>query len=169
MMKLEEAKAKFIQAWGALGSSWGVSRTLAQIHAYLLVENEARTTEQVMEALQISRGNANMNLRTLLEWGLAEKELRVGERKELFIARRDTLYMAKQVALQRKKRELEPMLRALQEVQAVEGKDAETKDFRKLISDIYDFALQSESMLNLFISSSENWFMKAIMKLGRKR
>ena len=169
MMKLEEAKAKFIQAWGALGSSWGVSRTLAQIHAYLLVENEARTTEQVMEALQISRGNANMNLRTLLEWGRAEKELRVGERKELFIARRDTMYMAKQVALQRKKRELEPMLRALQDVQSVEGKDAETKDFKKLISDIYDFALQSESMLNLFINSSENWFMKAIMKLGRKR
>ena len=169
MMKLEEAKAKFIQAWGALGSSWGVSRTLAQIHAYLLVENEARTTEQVMEALQISRGNANMNLRTLLEWGLAEKELRVGERKELFIARRDTMYMAKQVALQRKKRELEPMLRALQDVQSVEGKDAETKDFKNLISDIYDFALQSESMLNLFINSSENWFMKAIMKLGRKR
>ena len=169
MMKLEEAKAKFIQAWGALGSSWGVSRTLAQIHAYLLVENEARTTEQVMEALQISRGNANMNLRTLLEWGLAEKELRVGERKELFVARRDTMYMAKQVALQRKKRELEPMLRALQDVQSVEGKDAETKDFKKLISDIYDFALQSESMLNLFINSSENWFMKAIMKLGRKR
>ena len=169
MMKLEEAKAKFIQAWGALGSSWGVSRTLAQIHAYLLVENEARTTEQVMEALQISRGNANMNLRTLLEWGLAEKELRVGERKELFIARRDTMYMAKQIALQRKKRELEPMLRALQDVQSVEGKDAETKNFKKLISDIYDFALQSESMLNLFINSSENWFMKAIMKLGRKR
>lgn len=168
-MKLDEAKHRFIQAWGALGSSWGVPRTMAQIHALLLVSPQALTTEEVMEALQISRGNANMSLRTLLDWGLVEKEVRMGERKEYFKAPKDTMYMAKQVALQRKKRELEPMLRALQEVQSVEGRDEETQQFKSLISDIYGFALQSESMLNLFISSQQNWFMKAIMKLAGKK
>ena len=167
-MQLDEAKNKFIQAWGALGSSWGVPRTMAQIHALLLVAPEALTTEEVMEALQISRGNANMNLRTLLDWGLVEKEVRMGERKEYFKAPKDTMYMARQVALQRKKRELEPMLRALQEVQAVEGKDPDTQQFKALVNDIQDFAQQSENMLNLFISSQQNWFMKAIMKLARK-
>lgn len=167
-MELDEAKNKFIQAWGALGSSWGVPRTMAQIHALLLVAPEALTTEEVMEALQISRGNANMNLRTLLDWGLVEKEVRMGERKEYFKAPKDTMYMARQVALQRKKRELEPMLRALQEVQTVEGKDPDTQQFKALVSDIHGFAQQSESMLNLFISSQQNWFMKAIMKLAGK-
>ncbi|WP_224999936.1 GbsR/MarR family transcriptional regulator [Cesiribacter sp. SM1] len=168
-MQLDEAKSKFIQAWGALGSSWGVPRTMAQIHALLLVSPQALTTEEVMEALQISRGNANMSLRNLLDWGLVEKEVHMGERKEFFKAPKDTMYMAKQVAVQRKKRELEPMLRALQEVKEVEGNDKETQEFRSLISDIDGFARQSESMLNLFISSQQNWFMKAIMKLAGKQ
>lgn len=169
MLSLPEAKQKFIEAWGALGSSWGVSRTMAQVHALLLVSEEALSTEQVMEQLQISRGNANMNIRTLVEWGLVNKEVRMGERKEFFKAPKDSMYMAKQVAMQRKKRELEPMLRALQEVQQTEGQSQEGKNFKALIGDIYDFALQSESMLNLFINSSDNWFMKAIMKMARKR
>jgi DNA-binding transcriptional regulator GbsR (MarR family) len=168
-MQLDEAKNKFIQAWGALGSSWGVPRTMAQIHALLLVSPQALTTEEVMEALQISRGNANMSLRNLLDWGLVEKEVHMGERKEFFRAPKDTMYMAKQVAIQRKKRELEPMLRALQEVKEVEGKDKETQEFRSLISEIDGFARQSESMLNLFISSQQNWFMKAILKLAGKQ
>lgn len=167
-MKLDEAKQRFIHAWGTLGSSWGIPRTMAQIHALLLVAPEALSTEEVMESLQISRGNANMNMRTLLDWGLVEKELRMGERKEFFKAPKDTAYIAKQVALQRKKRELEPMLRALQEVQVVEGKDPETEQFRTLIGDIHGFAKQSESMLNLFINSQQNWFMKAILKLAGK-
>lgn len=169
MMQLDEAKTRFIQAWGTLGSSWGVSRTMAQIHALLLVSPKALSAEEVMEALQISRGNANMNLRTLMDWGLVEKELHMGERKEFFKAPKDTLYMAKQVALQRKKRELEPMLRALQEIKQVEGSDAESKQFKALVGDIHDFALQSESMLNLFINSQQNWFMKALLKLAGKK
>jgi DNA-binding transcriptional regulator GbsR (MarR family) len=169
MMQLPEAKQKFIHAWGTLGSSWGVARTMAQIHALLLVSPEALSTEEVMESLQISRGNANMNLRTLIDWGLVEKELHVGERREYFKAYKDTQYIARQVALQRKKRELEPMLRALQEIQTVEGKDAESKQFKAQIGEIYDFALQSERMLNLFINSQKNWFMKAIMKLAGKK
>ncbi|AHM61571.1 transcriptional regulator protein-like protein [Flammeovirgaceae bacterium 311] len=168
-MQLDEAKNRFIQAWGALGSSWGVPRTMAQIHALLLVSPQALTTEEVMEALQISRGNANMSLRNLLDWGLVEKEVHMGERKEFFRAPKDTMYMAKQVAIQRKKRELEPMLRALQEVQAVDGKDAETEQFRAMINEIDGFARQSESMLNLFINSQQNWFMKALLKLAGKK
>ena len=167
-MQLNEAKQQFIQAWGTLGSSWGIPRTMAQIHALLLASAEALTTEDVMEALQVSRGNANMNLRNLIDWGLVEKELRMGERKEYFKAPKDTIYIAKQVALQRKKRELEPMLRALQELQKVEGDNVEAQQFRGLVGDIHDFARQSESMLNLFINSQKNWFMKAIMKLAGK-
>ena len=36
-MELPEAKQKFIEAWGKLGSEWGVNRTMAQVHALLLV------------------------------------------------------------------------------------------------------------------------------------
>ena len=66
-MKLTEAKEKFIGSWGALGTNWGISKTMAQIHALLLVSPDPVNTEEIMETLSISRGNVNMNVRALIE------------------------------------------------------------------------------------------------------
>ncbi|RZJ54238.1 MAG: ArsR family transcriptional regulator, partial [Flavobacterium sp.] len=68
-MDFKEAKNKFIQTWGALGSQWGINKTMAQIHALLMVAPEPLSMEDIMEELQISRGNASMNLRALMDWG----------------------------------------------------------------------------------------------------
>ncbi|WP_295651831.1 MarR family transcriptional regulator [uncultured Mucilaginibacter sp.] len=84
MMELAEAKQKFIDSWGTLGQEWGINRTMAQVHALLLVTPEALSTEEVMETLGISRGNANMTLRELMGWGLVDKQLKKGERREYF-------------------------------------------------------------------------------------
>ena len=65
-MNLTEAKLQFIQSWGVFGSSWGINRTMAQIHALLLVAPEAMNADEIMAELQISRGNVNMNIRELI-------------------------------------------------------------------------------------------------------
>jgi DNA-binding transcriptional regulator GbsR (MarR family) len=39
-MEFKEAKNKFVQTWGALGSQWGINKTMAQIHALLMVSHE---------------------------------------------------------------------------------------------------------------------------------
>src|SRR3954469_23263297 len=120
-MNLKEAKQQFVQAWGALGSQWGINKTMAQIHALLLLTNDPLSTEDMMEQLAISRGNANMNIRELLEWGLADKVYKFGERRDYFIAEKDVWRVARQVARIRKKRELEPILRLLEQIEHVEG------------------------------------------------
>ena len=33
--KLQRARAAFVAQWGVLGSSWGVNRSVAQVHALL--------------------------------------------------------------------------------------------------------------------------------------
>ncbi|MCB0787033.1 MAG: ArsR family transcriptional regulator, partial [Flavobacteriales bacterium] len=88
-MQLPEARRKFIEAWGAFGSAWGISRTMAQVHALLLLATEPLSTDDVMEQLNISRGNANMNLRALIDWGLVSKVLKPGDRKDHFEAEKD--------------------------------------------------------------------------------
>ena len=85
-MKFNEAKSKFIQTWGALGSQWGINKTMAQIHALLMISPDPLSMEDVMEELQISRGNTSMNLRALMDWGIVFKEYKPGERKEFFSA-----------------------------------------------------------------------------------
>jgi hypothetical protein len=100
-MQYEEGKRQFIQTWGKLGGEWGINRTMAQVHALLLISPRPLSTEQVMEELSISRGNANMNLRDLLDWNLVHKELVPGDRKEYFVAEKDIWEVAKRIARER--------------------------------------------------------------------
>lgn len=166
-MKLDEAKEKFIQAWGTLGSNWGISRTMAQVHALLLVSPDPLSAEDVMEQLQISRGNANLNLRALIDWGLVQKELRPGERKEFFAAEKDIWKVFRQVVKERRKRELEPMLEVLQTLGKVEGdrRDREVKAFTDSVEGIYKFAGKADKTLEKLIRADENWFLGSVIKL----
>ncbi len=165
-MKYQEAKEKYIQAWGTLGSSWGVNRTMAQIHALLMIATAPLSSEEIMEELKISRGNANMNLRALMDWGLAEKVLISGERKEYFKAEKDIMKISVQVAKERKRRELDPILKLLNEISDVEGGNTkESAEFQKVTKDLLKFANQTESVLDLYIKSNQNWFFKLFNKL----
>ncbi|WP_210463071.1 GbsR/MarR family transcriptional regulator [Rufibacter roseolus] len=166
-MELAEAKQKFIEAWGKLGSEWGINRTMAQVHALLLISPEALTTEQVMEQLQISRGNANMTLRDLINWGLVEKQHRSGERKEYFYAEKDVWTIARQVAKERKRRELEPILKLLGQLQEVQGdeQDPEYQTFKTSVTDINKLASNVDKTLETMLKAEENWFFGSIFKL----
>jgi len=166
-MELAEARQKFIEAWGKLGSEWGINRTMAQVHALLLISPDALTTEDIMEQLSISRGNANMTLRDLINWNLVEKQHRPGERKEYFYADKDTWNIARQVAKERRKRELDPVIKILDELSKVKGdtKDPEFKTFNKSVTDINKLAKNVDKTLETMIKSDENWFWKSILKI----
>ncbi|MBR9923200.1 MAG: transcriptional regulator [Bacteroidetes bacterium] len=164
-MQLDEGKERFIQSWGALGSNWGVSRTMAQIHALLLLSPKALSADEVMEALSVSRGNANMNIRALIDWGLVYKELKSGERKEYFVAEKDIWEVVKKIITQRKKKELEPMLRVLDEVSGVEGNSEDAEEFRKMVREIKLFSNKADSTLDRLVKADSNWFVGTFLKL----
>src|ERR1700761_333878 len=159
-MNLTEAKAKFIADWGRFGTNWGINRTMAQIHALLLVNPDVLSADEVMEQLEISRGNANMNLRQLIDWGLVQKVLRPGERKEFFVAEKDIWKVARQIVKERKKRELDLMLPVLKELSEVEGdrKDRSIKTFTDTINGIRKFSEQADRTLDTMIRADEHWF-----------
>jgi DNA-binding transcriptional regulator GbsR (MarR family) len=111
---LAEARERFVDLWGQMGSVWGIPRTMAQVHAYLLVEGEPRNTDDVIKALGISRGNASMTLRALVDWGIVYRSHRRGDRKEYFLAEQDVWTMFRTILAERKKREIDPLLAALE-------------------------------------------------------
>lgn len=166
-MELKEGKERFIQAWGALGSNWGVNRTMAQIHALLLLSPEALSAENIMEDLKISRGNANMNIRALIDWGLVYKELKPGERKEFFVAEKDLWEVVKQIIIQRKKKELEPMVKVLDEISSVEGDDPASEEFIKMVREIKLFSSKADSTLDTLVKADSNWFVGTFLKMIR--
>lgn len=165
-MKYNEAKQRFIQAWGTLGSNWGINKAMAQIHALLLMSTEPLSTEEIMDELQMSRGNVNMNLRALIDWGIVQREHRVGERKEYFYTEKDVWELAKQVSRERRRREIEPILKVLGEVQEVVGDNKdEIAEFKRVTRDLFDFSKKVDDMIDKFTKSDQTWFYKLLMKL----
>ncbi len=166
-MKLEEAKSQFIQSWGVLGTQWGINRTMAQIHALLLVMPDPMHAEDIMEALQISRGNANMNLRDLMTWGLVDKVLKPGERREYFSAEKDIWKVSMRIVRERRKRELDPMLQILEGLKDIDGdpKDKDIKAFSDTVAQIQKNAKQADKVIEGLIRADENWFTGTLLKL----
>ncbi|MES2775162.1 MAG: transcriptional regulator [Bacteroidota bacterium] len=166
-MKLDEAKKQFVAAWGSFGSNWGINRTMAQIHALLLVSHEPLSADDVMEQLAISRGNVNMNLRELIDWTLVDRVIITGERKEFFTAEKDIWKVARIIVKERKKRELEPMLKFLDSISEVDGdkNDKAVKTFTEAIENIKKFSLQADKTLDTIIKADENWFVGTLLKL----
>ncbi|QEC52868.1 DNA-binding transcriptional regulator GbsR (MarR family) [Anseongella ginsenosidimutans] len=168
-MELKEAKQKFIETWGKLGAEWGINRTMARVHALLLLSAEPLSTEEIMQDLNISRGNASMTLRDLMGWGLVEKQYKPGERKEYFYADKDTWNIARQVARERRKRELDPVLKVLEELMKVEGdtKDPAFKTFNQSVKDINKLAKNVDKTLDIMIRTEENGFWRTIFNIFR--
>lgn len=168
-MKLADAKQQFLASWGAFGTYWGINRTMAQIHALLLVSPEPLSADDIMEQLNISRGNANMNVRELIDWGLVERTIVPGERKEFFVAEKDIWKVARKIVRERKKRELEPMLKLLGQLSQVDGdkKDKEVKTFTETVTGIKKLGEQADRALDVLVKADENWFVGTMMKIFR--
>ncbi|MDZ4795632.1 MAG: MarR family transcriptional regulator [Bacteroidota bacterium] len=166
-MKLIEARQQFISSWGAFGTHWGINRTMAQIHALLLISADPLTQDDMMEQLNISRGNTNMNIRELINWGLVERVLLPGERKEYFTAEKDIWKVVKQIIKERKKRELEPMLQLLDKLEEVEGdkRDKQVKTFVDTVRSIKKLGRHADKTLDKMIRAEESWFIGTMIKL----
>ncbi len=165
-MKLTDAKLQFIASWGAFGTHWGINRTMAQVHALLLVTADPLSQDDLMEQLNISRGNANMNIRELIDWGLVDRVIVPGERKEFFTAEKDIWKVSRLIIKERKKRELDPMLKLLDQLKEVEGdkKDRNIKQFVDTVTGIKRFGEQADKMLDTVIRADESWFVGSLMK-----
>lgn len=168
-MNVQEAKSVFITQWGNMAGNWGVNRTMGQIHACLLLCENEMSAESLMETLNISRGNVNMSLRSLMDWGLVEKVHKIGERREFFKADKDPHRMMVNIAQQRRKREVEPLIRLFESMENIEGadnvEDAETLRIKSTLQNLSSFTRKQDKLLKRFIKSDEAWYINLLAKI----
>lgn len=145
---LRQARDEFVAQWGAMGTQWGINRTMAQIHALLMTVPEPLTTDEVMEELQISRGNAHTNLKELVAWGLVRMVVRKGERRDFFEAEKDVWKIFTTVTRERKRREIDPALAVLRKcAEASKGIDTpEGRAFCEQMKQLEEFVSFASTM-----------------------
>lgn len=166
-MNIEEIRQQFVQAWGVLGTSWGISRSMAQVHALLLLSKNEMSTEEIMEALKLSRGNVNMVLRELISWNLLYKQTKPGDRKEYFIAEHDIWQIAVRIITERKKREIMPARQTVKVLlaNASDANDAEQKHIKQMLGDLNSFIEQMDTLSELLLKAEKNALLKNVLKL----
>jgi len=161
------SREEFINRWGVMGTQWGINRTMAQVHALLMTNPEAMSTDQVMEALEISRGNAHTSLKELVGWNLLRIITKKGERKEFFEAEKDVWKIFQAVAKERKRREIDPALQVLEncadETKGLKGKDVEA--FNKQMTDLAEFVTLVSSMGDKAANMAQSRAMQMALKI----
>lgn len=114
---------------------------MAQIHALLFITGETLSMDDICERLQISRGNASMNLRNLMDWGVIKRFRKGGERHDTYVSDTDAVTMVGKVIRERKRREIDPTVDVLADCLALakEAKSSEETDaFRERISGLLE-------------------------------
>lgn len=122
------SKEAFISHWGEMGSSWGVPRSMAEIHALLFIEGRPLCADEIMDRLKVSRGNVSTTLRQLADWGIVTRVRLRGDRKDHFEAEQDVWTLLSLIVRARKRRELEPLLAALEDASSIAREDSKVSE-----------------------------------------
>lgn len=163
---LQEAKNLLVRRWGEMGGYWGINRTMAELHALLFVTRKPLCTDDIMDQLKISRGNASMNLRALVDWGLISRVHQLGDRKEYFAADTDIWHMFETIMRERRRREVEPIIATIGRcVETVKqrrpggGVDAEDiQEFQRRLEELREFLRTMGSLFDLVLTFGRKGF-----------
>jgi len=171
--RFKEASEQFVLLWGEMASAWGINKTMAQIHALLYAESDPLDTDTIMKRLGISRGNANMNLRSLNQWQLINKVQYEGKRKDFYTAEKDVWNIVAILIDERQQREIAPIQQNLVECLEMfeEGEDLtdEEAEFKERIENFVEFLEMfdrfTKAMLP-YINRKNLKFLKKLVKLA---
>lgn len=163
-MDLSNAQEKFIHDWGILSTNWGVKCAMGKIHALLLVSKGELCADMIMDKLKMSRGNVNMNLKALENWKVIKKAYKPGERKDFYIAEKDLSKVFKLIIAERKRKELDPLLSLLEDINAVQPRCPESSEFCRVTKDLGRFAKKADHALKAISSSQAEWISKILIR-----
>jgi DNA-binding transcriptional regulator GbsR (MarR family) len=157
-----------------MGQTWGINRTMAEIHALLYITATPLCTDDVMERLHISRGNASMSLRALCDWGIIRRQHRRGERREYFESLGDVWEMFSIIAAERKRREMDPVLETIRQCQLMLseqslGKSAAKQEAvrltRERLAGMEEFMEVTNKIFQQFVGNAKSGLTKVVKVL----
>jgi HTH-type transcriptional regulator, glycine betaine synthesis regulator len=158
---LDGVEEEFLGLWRRMSSLWGISPTMAEIHGLLYITGAALSMDDIMDRLEISRGNVSMNLSKLAEWGLIRRVHKRGDRRDYYESLGDVWEIFTLVAAQRKRREIDPILSTLRrcreglspESLGDEADDPAARERLRRVDDLYSFLGLMDSLAQRFFES----------------
>jgi DNA-binding transcriptional regulator GbsR (MarR family) len=150
----------FIEGWGRMGVHWGVGKMMAEIQALLYLSTGPLSLEDMSERLKTSRSNISLNVRALQDLGVVRKVIVRGDRKDYYAADSDLGSVARRLAAKKKKRELDPAIKivndAIRAAATTPGKTDPSLDPAKL-EELKDLMEGIAGVFDAFIGHGEEY------------
>jgi DNA-binding transcriptional regulator GbsR (MarR family) len=138
--QLKDADQKFIRHWGEMGTRWGINRTVAQIHALLMISDRPLPADEITDALGIARSNVSTSLRELQNWGIVRLVHVASDRRDHFESLRDVYEMFRIIARERRRREIDPTISLIREcIAEAEKPKAANAYTRERLTELLEF------------------------------
>ncbi len=165
MMDHPDAKA-FVLHWGEMGSRWGINRSIGQIHALLYLSHRPLIADEMCATLKLARSNISTALRELQSYGLVRLVHNPGDRRDHFTAEGDPWEMLLRIAAERKRREIDPTISFLSELNARLSRDTGAPPhLRERVARLHEFtAMLDEWYDEVRVLPKANLF--SLVKLG---
>lgn len=166
LQELPESVRAFILHWGDMGTTWGVNRTVAQIHALLFITEHPLNAEEITHTLGVARSNVSNSIKELLTIGTISRVPIAGDRRDHFTADTDVWEVARKIAAVRKAREIDPALQTLEHcLKAAENDVAVTAEQTKRLTDMRDFTASMDRWY-LQMQQLESGTLSKLVKMG---
>lgn len=110
-----------------------------------------------------------MSVKDLVAWGLIHKQFKSGDRRDYYEAEKDMWIVMRRIITERKRRELSPLIRQLDQLSQVKDKKADSSElmaFKSVVKDIHDMSSATDNFLNLFTDAKKAKIIKWVSKLG---
>jgi DNA-binding transcriptional regulator GbsR (MarR family) len=168
---LGRAKQAFVERWAGMAAAWGVPRSMVEVHAVLFIEGRPMGADEIMSRLGISRGNASMTVRTLVEWGIVRKVASPGSRRELYEAEQDVMSLFATVILVRKRREIDPLKDLVSDCRAAAGgcSGGGSAAFERKLGEIDAFVQAADRLCADMLGERNPSARAAVMRPGAPR
>lgn len=135
-----------------MGTRWGINRTVAQVHALLYLSPKPLHAEEIANTLAVARSNVSNSLRELQGWGIVRVTHILGDRRDHFESVKDVWEIFRIVAEERKRREIDPTLRVLQEcVSELKKSGPGNSHTRERLEEMLDFLTTTSSLFEELI------------------
>jgi len=161
---LTPLQQEFVLHFGEMGSRWGINRTVGQIYALLFISAQPLNAETITAALGVSRSNTSMGLKELQSWNLVRLRHLPGDRRDYFTTPDDMWEIVRTLVAERKKREIDPTLSKLRELELqgpagddyAEARIAELRELIEMMTGFYDEMerLETERLVKLMTLGS---------------
>ena len=167
-MPLSPVEQKFVLHWGEMGTRWGINRTVAQVHALLFVSPKPLDAEEIATTLSVARSNVSNSLRELQGWGIVRVVHVLGDRRDHFESLKDVWEIFRVVAEERKRREIDPTLRVLEECVGEMKKSGIANPYtRERLEDMLGFLMATSGLFDELVHMPSS-ALKGIARLRGK-